>query len=67
MNVQLECEVTEFNVYPNDNNDKNVFYFHNNSMVISFTDINGEVICQSEVSREDTIKLAKLILHLYNE
>lgn len=65
MNVQLECEVTEFNVYPNEDNEKDIFYFHNDSMVINFADRDEEVISQSEISREDAIKLAKLILHLY--
>jgi hypothetical protein len=65
MNVQLECEVTEFNVMPDEENEKNIFYFHEKSLVISFANKDEEVISQSEISREDTIRLAKLILHLY--
>jgi hypothetical protein len=65
MNVQIEFEVTEFNVYPNEDNEKNIFYFHGDSMVINFADKDEEVISQSEISREDAIRLARLILHLY--
>jgi len=66
MNVQLECEVTEYHVMPDEDNEKNIFYFHENSLVINFANRDEEVISQSEISREDATRLARLILHLYS-
>ena len=65
MNVQLECDVTEYHVYPNEDNEKNIFYFHKEAMVINFVNDSEDILSQSEISAEDALRLAKLILHLY--
>ncbi len=65
-NIQLITDVTEYACTPEKKNERNVFYFYDKSLVISFCESDeNEVISQSEIEREDAIKLAKTILFYY--
>jgi hypothetical protein len=60
--IQLDCDVTEYDVIPTKKNNSNViFCINERSLVINFTDIHEKIIMQSEISIEDARKLAKLI------
>lgn len=65
MNVQLECTTTEYYVYPKVENESTVFHFEDKGMIINFTDEDNNVLEQSEISKEDALRLARLIIHLY--
>jgi hypothetical protein len=64
--IIYECEVTEFDTLPPKNNDQNTFAMNKEALVISMcASKKGEVITQTEISREDAVELAKLILNIY--
>jgi hypothetical protein len=63
--IIYECEVSEYEIISNLKYDKNVFYLNKDAIVISFCDTDDTVIDQSEMTIDDAIRLAKLILHYY--
>jgi len=63
-NILFECEVTEFDIMSEEENRNNSFSINEKCLVINLMD--DEIIWhQSEISKEDAIKLAKLILFVY--
>jgi hypothetical protein len=65
--IIYECSVTEYNVIPTLENSKNCFFVSENALVISMLGEDDQTcINQTEISREDAIELAKLILFKYN-
>lgn len=66
MEVTADFEVVEYNTIPQKNNTINTFFMGKQSVVINFCNKDEKVLQQSEISKEDAIKLAKLILHIYN-
>jgi hypothetical protein len=64
--ITFECDVTQFDVIPPKGNNENIFVLNPRCLIINFMD-NERIIFQSEIEKEDAIKLAKLILHMYNQ
>ena len=60
--IRLECKTTEYNTFPKEVNENTNFQIHKDSVVISCYDFEMEEIFTTEISREDAITLAKLIL-----
>ena len=65
MKIQLECATTEYYVYPKTENESTVFHFENKGMIINFVDEDDNVLEQSEIAKEDALRLARLIIHCY--
>ena len=63
MNIELECETTEWAVISDKKIEKTVFNINGKSVVISFCDSNGKVIKQSEIDMYDAKTLSKIILN----
>lgn len=64
--IIFECGVTEFDTLPPKNNNQNTFAINKDALVISLCDSKkGEIITQTEISREDAVELARLILNIY--
>ena len=66
MEIYIHCETTQFAVFPKEKNEKTIFYLGEQSMVINFCDKKEKVLDQTEISREDAINLAKIILRHNN-
>jgi uncharacterized protein YneR len=66
MKVQLECDTTEYYVTPKGKNESNVFYFQDKAMIINFVGKEDNILNQSEISKEDALRLARLINNLYD-
>jgi hypothetical protein len=66
MNIEIEIETTEYYVHPDEDNKKTVFCIQDKAVVISFTNGYDEVITQSEIPREEALKLASIISHFYS-
>jgi hypothetical protein len=66
MKVQLECDTTEYYVIPKSENESNVFYFQDKAMIINFVGKDDNILSQSEISKEDALRLARLINNLYD-
>jgi hypothetical protein len=64
--ITFECDVTQFDVIPPKGNNENIFVLNPKCLIINFME-NERVIMQSEIEAKDAIKLAKLILHMYNQ
>ena len=65
--ITYECSVTEYNVIPAIENSKNCFFISDKALVISMLGEDDQTcINQTEISREDAIELARLILFKYN-
>lgn len=65
--IIYECDVTEHNVIPAIENSKNRFFISYKALVISMLGEDDQTcINQTEISREDAIELARLILFKYN-
>jgi hypothetical protein len=65
--IIYECSVTEYNVIPTLENSKNCFFVYDKALVISMLGEDDQTcINQTEISREDAIELAKLILLKYS-
>jgi hypothetical protein len=65
--IIYECSVTEYNVIPTLENSKNCFFVSDKALVISMLGEDDQTcINQTEISREDAIELAKLILLKYS-
>lgn len=65
MKIQLECNTTEHHIVPRLENEFTVFYLQNKAMIINFVDEDENVFEQSEISKEDALRLARLIIHCY--
>jgi len=65
--ILFECSVTEFDIIPKEKNDEISFAINENCLIINFMDSkNSEILMQSEIQKQDAIRLAKLILFNYN-
>jgi len=65
MNILIECPVTEYNSIPPEKNTENVFSLNEKSMIISFMNDKEKIIMQSEISAEDALRLARMIVYFY--
>lgn len=65
-NILFECDVTEFNIIPPEDNSANCFSINEKCLIINLMD-DENIYTQTEISKEDAIKLAKLILFVYGE
>jgi hypothetical protein len=63
-NIQFNCEVTEFDIIPGEDNSANCFSLNEKCLIINLMD-DEDIYAQTEISKEDAIKLAKLILFVY--
>ena len=59
--IQLDCDVTEYDVITDKKITNVIFCINEKSLVINFTDIHEKIIMQSEISIVDARKLAKLL------
>jgi hypothetical protein len=64
--ITYECDVTQFDVIPPKGNNENIFVLNPRCLIINLMD-NERIMFQSEIEKEDAIKLAKLILFTYNQ
>jgi hypothetical protein len=64
--ISFKCDVTQFDVIPPKENNENIFVLNPKCLIINFMD-NEVIMLQSEIEKEDAIKLAKLILFTYNQ
>jgi len=64
--ITFECDVTQFDVIPPKGNNENIFVLNPRCLIINLMD-NERIMFQSEIEKEDAIKLAKLILFTYNQ
>ncbi len=65
MNILIECPVTEYNIKPLEKNTENVFSLNESSMIINFMNDKEKIIMQSEISADDALKLARMIVYFY--
>ena len=65
--VEYECNVTEFHCVPPSKIVHNNFILGEKAVVISFCNMNEEPVHTSEMSKEDAIRLANLILNHYKQ
>lgn len=65
--ILFECDVTEFDITPKKDNDEICFALNKKAMVINFMNTQEDsILMQSEIEKEDAIRLAKLILFNYD-
>lgn len=65
--IIFECDVTEYNIIPQLENNKNCFFISDKALLISLCGEDEETFLnQTEISKKDAIELAKLILQKYN-
>jgi hypothetical protein len=65
-NINFECNATEFDCVPFPDNDKNVFAINQKALIINL--MNGEdILIQTEIDKADAIRLARLILLVYEK
>jgi len=64
--ITFECNVTEFDILPNKNNNENIFAINDKSLIINLMN-DSKIIIQTEIEKKDAIELAKLILFKYNQ
>jgi len=65
--ITFECDVTEFDIIPKNENDENVFAINEKCLIINLMDSKKEkILIQTEIDKKDAIELAKLILLKYN-
>jgi hypothetical protein len=64
--ISYQCDVTQFDVIPPKGNNENIFVLNPKCLIINLMD-NERIIFQSEIEKEDAIKLAQLILFTYNQ
>jgi hypothetical protein len=64
--ITFECDVTQFDVMPPKENNENIFVLNPKCLIINFME-NERIIMQSEIEKQDAIKLAQLILLRYNQ
>ena len=64
--ITYECDVTQFDVLPPKENNENIFVLNPKCLIINLMD-NERIMFQSEIEKQDAIKLAQLILLRYNQ
>jgi hypothetical protein len=64
--ITYECDVTQFDVIPPKENNENIFVLNPKCLIINLMD-NQKIMFQSEIEKEDAVKLAQLILLRYNQ
>ena len=64
--ISYQCDVTQFDVIPPKGNNENIFVLNPKCLIINLMD-NERIMFQSEIEKEDAIKLAQLILFTYNK
>ena len=62
MYINVNCDVTEYNIKPDKNYEKVKFTICEHSLIIEFCDFYENVLNQSEISIEDAKQLSKLLL-----
>lgn len=66
--ILFECDATEFAINPPKENDENSFALNDKSLVINFMNTHKDkILMQSEISIEDALELAKLIIFKYDK
>ena len=65
--IILDFDVTTFNVIPKEENTRNIFVIHNDSLIINFCDKDENILAQSEIEIKDAVTLAKIINLVSNE
>ena len=65
--ISIEVDVTQYAVIPPEKNETNIFVLESSCMIINFCGLESDVLKQSEISREDAIELANLILMKYTK
>lgn len=64
--IYFDCDVTEFEIDPNSENDENTFCLNEKCLVISLMNVGDDrLLMQTEIEKKDAIQLAKLILLKY--
>ena len=64
--ILFECDITDFVVSPPEEYEKNQFVISDNSLQINLLDDNNIMLTNTEISKEDALQLAKLILLKYS-
>jgi hypothetical protein len=64
--ITFECDVTQFDVIPPKGNNENIFVLNPRCLIINLMD-NERIMFQSEIEKENAVKLAQLILFTYNQ
>lgn len=65
--ISFNCDVTEFDILPQKENDTNVFCINENCLIINLMETKtNKILIQTEIDKKDAIELAKLILLKYN-
>lgn len=65
--IVFDCDVTEYDIIPNNENNENTFAINEKCLIINLMDTQGDkIIIQTEIDKKDAIELAKLILLKYN-
>jgi hypothetical protein len=65
-NIEFKCDVTEFDCIPQTENDVNVFSINEKSLIINLMN-DDDILVQTEISKADACRLAKLILLVYEK
>jgi hypothetical protein len=65
-NINFECNATEFDCVPYPDNDKNVFAINEKALIINIMN-DEEIMVQTEISKADAYRLARLILLVYEK
>ena len=66
LTLKLQCNTTEFDSFPPEECEFTQFEINERSMSVKALDANEVELSQTEISIEDAVKLAKLILTLNN-
>ena len=66
LTLKLQCNTTEFDSFPLEECEFTQFEINERSMSVKALDANEVELSQTEISIEDAVKLAKLILTLNN-
>jgi len=64
--IEFKCDVTEFDCIPQPENDVNVFSINEKSLIINLTN-DENILVQTEISKADAYRLARLILLVYEK
>jgi hypothetical protein len=64
--IEYKCDVTEFDCIPQLENDINVFSINEKSLIINLTN-DENILVQTEISKADAYRLARLILLVYEK
>ena len=65
-NINFECNATEFDCVPFPDNDKNVFAINQKALIINLMN-DEDILFQTEIEKDDAIRLARLILLVYEK